>query len=36
MSDVAYPRVQSHLARLKLPQIAQCVDGVAQEAAKHD
>jgi len=36
MSDVAYPRVQSHLARLKLPQIAECLDAVAQEAAKHD
>jgi len=36
MSDVAYPRVQSHLARLKLPQIAECVDAVAHEAAKHD
>ncbi len=36
MSDVAYPRVQAHLARLKLPRMAECLDTVAQEAAKHD
>ncbi|MBM4431630.1 MAG: AAA family ATPase, partial [Chloroflexi bacterium] len=36
MSDVAYPRVQSHLARLKLPRMAECLDTVAQQAAKHD
>ena len=36
MSDVAYPRVQAHLARLKLPTMVECVDAVAQEAAKHD
>ena len=36
MSDVAYPRVQAHLARLKLPTMVDCVDAVAQEAAKHD
>ena len=36
MSDVAYPRVQTHLARLKLPRMAECLDALAQEAAKHD
>jgi DNA replication protein DnaC len=36
MSDVAYPRVQSHLARLKLLRMAVGVDAVAQEAAKSD
>jgi len=36
MSDVAYPRVQAHLARLKLPRMAECLDILAQEAAKHD
>jgi len=36
MSDVAYPRVQAHLARLKLPTMVECVDAIAQEAAKHD
>jgi DNA replication protein DnaC len=36
MSDVAYPRVQMHLARLNLPRMAACLDALAQEAAKHD
>mgnify|MGYP001819128408 FL=1 len=36
MSDVAYPRVQAHLARLKLTTKVEHVDTVAQEAAKHD
>jgi DNA replication protein DnaC len=36
MSDVSYGRVQMHLARLKLPQMAECLEGLAQEAAKHD
>src|SRR5512143_1441321 len=36
MSDVAYPRVQTHLARLKLARMAECLDALAQEAAKHD
>jgi DNA replication protein DnaC len=36
MSDVAYPRVQAHLSRLKLPRMAECLDTLAQEAAKHD
>ncbi len=36
MSDIAYPRVLSHLARLKLPRMAECLDGLAQEAVKHD
>jgi DNA replication protein DnaC len=36
MSDVSYARVQTHLGRLKLPQMAECLEGLAQEAAKHD
>ncbi|NLE77617.1 MAG: ATP-binding protein [Chloroflexi bacterium] len=36
MSDVSYARAQTHLARLKLPQMAECLEGLAQEAAKHD
>ena len=36
MSDVAYPRVQAHLARLNLPRMAECLDPLAQAAAKHD
>lgn len=36
MSDIAYLRVAAHLARLKLPRMADCVDALAQEAAKRD
>jgi len=36
MSDVAPPRVQLQLARLKLPRMAECADAVAQDAATHD
>jgi DNA replication protein DnaC len=36
MSDIAYPRVQARLARLKLPRMVECVDAIAQEAAKHE
>jgi DNA replication protein DnaC len=36
MSDIAYPRVQTHLARLKLVRMAERLDGIAQEAAKQD
>jgi DNA replication protein DnaC len=36
MSDVVYPRVQAHLVRLKLPQMAECLDSVSQAASKHD
>lgn len=36
MSDVAYPRVHTHLMRLKLPRMADCLDAVAQEAVRHD
>lgn len=36
MSDVAYPRVHSHLARLKLPRMAECLDAVAEVASRHD
>jgi len=34
MSELAYARVQSHLERLKLPRMAECLDGVAQQAVK--
>lgn len=34
MSDLAYSRVQSHLERLKLPRMAECLDGVAEQASK--
>jgi DNA replication protein DnaC len=36
MNELAYPRVQAHLTRLKLPRMAACLDGVAEQAAKHD
>jgi DNA replication protein DnaC len=36
MSDVAYPRVQTRLDRLKLPRMAECLDRLAEEAAKQD
>jgi DNA replication protein DnaC len=36
MSDVVYPRVQAHLARLRLPRMAECPDTLAREAARHD
>jgi DNA replication protein DnaC len=36
VSDVAYPRVQAHLARLKLTTMVDHVDVIAQDAAKHD
>ena len=36
MSDVAYPRVCTQLARLKLPRMADSLDAVAQEAVRHD
>lgn len=36
MSDVAYPHVRSQLARLKLPRMADCLDAIAQDAARHD
>jgi DNA replication protein DnaC len=36
MNELAYPRVQAHLGRLKLPRMAACLDGVAEQAAKHD
>jgi DNA replication protein DnaC len=36
MSDIAYLRVASHLSRLKLPRMADCVDALAQEAAKRE
>jgi DNA replication protein DnaC len=35
MSELAYPRVQSYLARLKLARMADCLDTLAEEAAKH-
>jgi DNA replication protein DnaC len=36
MSETTYARVQSHLQRLKLPRMAECLDGVAEEAAKKE
>ncbi len=36
MNELTYDRVQSHLARLKLPRMSECLDGLAQEAAKQD
>jgi DNA replication protein DnaC len=36
MNELAYVRVESHLSRLKLTRMAECLDPVAQEAAKHD
>jgi DNA replication protein DnaC len=36
MNELAYARVESHLSRLKLTRMAECLDPVAQEAAKHD
>ena len=36
MNDLTYERVQTHLARLKLQCMAQYVDTVAEEAAKHE
>ena len=36
MSDLVYARVQSHLERLKLPRMAECLDTIAQQAAKED
>ena len=36
MNELTYARVQSHLNRLKLMRMAECLDPVAQEAAKHD
>ncbi len=35
-TELVYSRVQSHLARLKLTRIPDCLDRVAEEAAKHD
>jgi len=34
MTELAYARVQSHLDRLKLPHMAESLDGVAERAAK--
>ncbi len=34
--DLVYSRVQAHLTRLKLTSIPECLDQVAEEAAKHD
>jgi DNA replication protein DnaC len=36
MNELAYPRVQAHLGRLKLPRMADCLDGLTEQAAKHD
>lgn len=36
MSELTYERVHTHLSRLKLQRMAQYVDTVAEEAAKHE
>jgi DNA replication protein DnaC len=36
MNAPVYARVQSHLRRLKLPRMAERLDGCAEQAAKHD
>jgi DNA replication protein DnaC len=36
MSELTYQRVQGHLARLKLARMADCLDMLAQDAAKHE
>jgi DNA replication protein DnaC len=36
MNEPMYERVQSHLGRLKLPRMAECLDALAEQAAKHD
>jgi DNA replication protein DnaC len=36
MNDLIYTRVESHLQRLKLTRIPECLDQVAEEAAKHE
>jgi DNA replication protein DnaC len=36
MSDVVYPHVHNQLARLKLPRMADCLDAIAQDAARHE
>lgn len=36
MNAPVYERVQSHLSRLKLPRMAERLDGCAEQAAKHD
>lgn len=35
MSDMVYARIQSHLTRLKLIRMLDCLDPLAEEAAKH-
>ncbi len=36
MNEPVYDRVQSHLSRLKLPRMAECLDTMAEQAAKHE
>ncbi len=36
MNEPVYDRVQSHLSRLKLPRMAECLDAMAEQAAKHE
>lgn len=36
MTELTYSRIQSHLTRLKLTRIPDCLDHLAQEAAKHN
>ena len=36
MNDLLYERVQTHLGRLKLARMAECLDGLSEQAAKQD
>ena len=36
MNEPLYPRVQAQLGRLKLPRMAECLDSLAEQAAKHE
>ena len=36
MNEPVYPRVQAQLGRLKLPRMAECLDSLAEQAAKHE
>ena len=36
MNAPLYERVQGHLTRLKLPRMAECLDTLAEQAAKHE
>ena len=36
MTEPLYQRVQTQLGRLKLPRMAECLDQLAEQAAKHE